>query len=163
MTDKGTTNGYPVDQVIDGNLTVADPYNTGAYGHVASGPLVTRHLELVATTGLNGVALVNGTPTILSWTAPNDGKMHRVITFSQLYVSVATTGGQVDASVPLPSGNTSLKGIFSSTLAVGDYPLSQDNWPYSLALIPPNTTFSVVQQSALTAGAAKIWAEIWAS
>ena len=51
--------------------------------------------RLVATTGVNGFMLQNATPNILSWTAPNDGNMHRLIVFATLHVTSSETGGKV--------------------------------------------------------------------
>ena len=52
-----------------------------------------RPFREVATTGPNGFALQNGTPTILEWTAPNDGKLHVVLTALLVVVTNPETGG----------------------------------------------------------------------
>lgn len=118
-------------------------------------------LTLLAATSLSGYALVNGTGTIISWTAPSDGALHRFIVFSNKVVTSTETGGQIQvaftdaASVSVTttpfgggqgtgfqvSGNTALGGCF----------------------VPAGTTVTVKQSSALTAGASTLWAEIWGS
>ena len=44
---------------------------------------------LLASTPAAGFALINGTTTILSWTAPADGKNHRLSVFASAHISSA--------------------------------------------------------------------------
>lgn len=116
-------------------------------------------LLLVASTGLAGVALVNGSPTLLSWTAPNDGQMHSVIAFGALQVSSAETGGAIGLGWTQPGGQVIAAGtqMFAGGLTTGPQWISQQR------LVAPGSTVTVAQSSALTVGAATVWAEIWAA
>lgn len=115
-------------------------------------------IGLVATTGVAGFALQNATPNILSWTPPNDGNMHRVIVITNGLVSSAETGGQINLNFTDPGGNVRGRQVYAGGLAAG-------------ILVPALTQFLVqagqavtlVQQTALTLGAAEIWAELWGS
>jgi len=119
-----------------------------------------RSLKLQATTGVSGFALQNGTPTIISWTPPSDGNMHRFVVLSILHVTSTETGGGVVTNFTLPDGTaaTSLMTLYSSGKSAG---VSTAN--YNAALVEAGTSVSVVQSSALTAGASTLWAEIWGS
>ena len=117
-------------------------------------------LNLQATTGEAGFALQDATPVILSWTAPNDGNLHRTTVASIISISAAITGGQIRVEAYPPDG----AGLASSTIYTGT------NGPFSafatftpVFTIGPGTTVQVVQTSAVTAGAATLWAEIWGS
>ena len=92
-------NGPSELMTVNGNLQVNDD-GTGNYGRIISGALAAPLMQLVATTGVNGFALQNGTPTILTWTPPNDGQVHRVLLIAQENVTVAETGG-----LPHPTGD----------------------------------------------------------
>jgi hypothetical protein len=117
-------------------------------------------LTLQATTGTSGYALVNGTGTIISWTAPNDGNLHRVLIFALLYVLTTETGGQITLSLTSPAAAGYTPGIFASNLAgAGNYLPSAG----TATLIQAGTTFAIRQNVALTAGSATLYAEIWAS
>jgi hypothetical protein len=59
--------------------------------------LAASGFSLLTATPVAGVPLVNGTPVILSWTAPSDGKFHRVFFFASLDVAVTQVGGDGDA------------------------------------------------------------------
>lgn len=113
-------------------------------------------LQLQASTGTAGYALVSGAGTILSWTAPDDGNLHRALVMCAAVVTSAQTGGQVDANWTSP-GNVSVGwGIIP--------PASGTGWNYSLSfppiLVAPGTTLTVTQE-AMSAGAVTVWAEIW--
>jgi hypothetical protein len=123
-------------------------------------PFNISQLNLVATTGITGFALVNGTPTILSWTAPNDGNLHRIMFFASMDVSSNETGGAVDIVFTDPAG----------TIVVWSFFLANQNAGYNYGqatiifpIVKPGTTVYITQGTALTAGAATLWAEIWAS
>lgn len=117
--------------------------------------------SLLATTDDSGFALQNGTPTILSWTAPDDGQLHRVTLYAVLNVTSTETGGQIQLDWYGPwSGSAAYQlNIFNaeeSATTHGSPPTISQN-----LLIGPGTTVSLVQSSALTAGAATVYAEIW--
>lgn len=115
--------------------------------------------QLQAATPLAGYALQNAGPvTVISWTAPNDGKQHRAFVFATLSVTSAQTGGLVNFSGTIPNGGVANDAIFNGGAAVGN----------SMAFGPgmtvaPGTTVSVVQFTAQTLGAAILNAEIWGS
>lgn len=119
-------------------------------GHVHAG------LSPVATTGLAGFALQNATPTILTWTTPNDGAMHQFQLFLVLDVTSAETGGEIDLQASTPGGTYNSYRLFSSGLGAGPY-----NGPSFALPVGPGQTVNIVQGSALTAGAATLWAAIW--
>jgi hypothetical protein len=117
-------------------------------------------LALQATTGINGFALQNGTPNILSWTAPNDGLMHRVLVIGMLEVTSSETGGSIDVSCTSPDGtNRAFTSLFGANSG-----LSSSFVPEVLPFfVKAGTTITVFQNSALTAGASTLWLEIWGS
>lgn len=124
-------------------------------------PYVAAGLTKVATTGANGFALQNGTSTILSWTAPDDGNLHSVILCGKLNVTAVMTGGATEFllnGVGLNMSNrTSTTQFFGGGgFGVGDF------GPFQVTL-EPGDTIGIAQSSALTAGAATVYAEIWAS
>lgn len=114
-------------------------------------------LQKVAATPVAGVALVNGTPNIVSWTAPNDGQLHRVLVMSSQQVTTAETGGAVAFDFTAPSGTARAFTIFAAAQPTGDFSNFQG------LLVKANTTAVLTQSSALTAGAATVWCEIWAA
>lgn len=111
-----------------------------------------------AGSGPGGTALANGTPTFASWTAPNDGQVHRVVLFSDLIVTSTETGGLVNATYTDPGGTARTQAVYAAALAAGYNRYGQGTF-----LIAPNSTFSLVQGSALTAGAAVMHYELWAA
>jgi hypothetical protein len=114
--------------------------------------------RLVATTGIGGFALVDGTPQILSWTAPNDGQLHRAMVYFDMTVGSAQTGGAVSVSGFAPDGTEYFWQVAPGGSGAGYV-------YYDSALIrtvKPGTVLALGQSTAQTAGAAKIWAEIWA-
>jgi len=115
-------------------------------------------LALAATTGAAGVALQNGTPTFLTWTAPNDGQMHRFHVVSSLDVTVAETGGNVQVAFTLPDGSAGTFAQHGPNLAV-----STNRSGPTGSTVQAGTTVTVRQSTALTLGAAQMWAELWAS
>jgi hypothetical protein len=117
-------------------------------------------LGLVATTGLSGVALVNGTPVILTWTAPNDGNMHRLIAIGLVGVAVAETGGQVNVVYTDMNGVAQNSVLATAGLGTGSTQIN--NAGRQLILVPPNGTVQIKQASALTSGTATLWCELWA-
>lgn len=119
---------------------------------LASPPLV-----LQAATPVAGFALQNATPTIISWTAPNDGNQHRILVISSQHVTVAETGGKIQLNCSLPDGSAAIPPLFGGTSGTG---LSVNNIG---VIVEAGATVTITQNTALTAGAATVWAEIWAS
>lgn len=113
--------------------------------------------QLVATTGAAGTALVNGMPTFLTWTAPNDANIHQFNLIASLKVTSLQTGGAVAVSWTNPGGTTSTNTTFAGGLGVSE-PSTQLG-----RAVEPGTTVTVAQTSAQSAGAAVLFAEIWAA
>jgi hypothetical protein len=166
--DIGGTGTNPL--VISTSLTSPLPVPQGGLGLSAAGspgqvigvsagaPAWLMGLGVVAATPLAGTALVNGTPTILSWTAPNDGVMHRVHVIGQQRVTVLEVGGAVALTATIPDGSAQAVPLAAAALAAGYFSYSPADM-----LVAPGATVRVVQQTALTIGAAVMWAEIWGS
>lgn len=112
----------------------------------------------LAATAFAGYTLINGTGTILSWTAPNDGVMHRVLVMGTMHVSSAETGGTINLGVTLPDGTAGTFALFTAGQGGGAHNMSFETY-----LVAPNTTVTITQASALTAGVAKAWFELWGS
>lgn len=114
-------------------------------------------LQLVATTGPAGFALVNGTPTFLTWTAPNDGQMHRALVFGTMQVTVTEVGGTIQQTYTDPGGTAIFSQVIAGGLAAGAAQLTA-----KLVTVQAGSVFGLRQSAALTGGAATLWAEIWA-
>ena len=122
----------------------------------AAAPAMVRQ----AATPLSGYTLVNGTGNILTWNVPNDGQLHRFTVFASEDVTVATTGGTIAVSFTMPDGTGGAWGVLPGSQASLGFNFSQTSY---LVLCQPGTVVTVLQSTALTAGAAKAWAEIWGS
>jgi hypothetical protein len=119
----------------------------------------TPAMQRQAATPVAGFPLQNATPTVLSWTAPSDGQNHRIMILATGFATVLEVGGQVNVNYALPNGNTSpFPLLLSGTQAVGYITAA-----YVAAIIGPGAVVSIQQSSALTSGAATVWAEIWGS
>lgn len=125
-------------------------------GFTAWGP--AGPLGLVAATAYpGGYALVNGTGTLISWTAPNDGRQHRVMVIYGMNITVATTGGVMLWQFTNPAGASQSPTLVAATQATGTKH-GQD-----AGIVQAGTVVSVLQNSAMTVGAATFYAELWAS
>lgn len=114
---------------------------------------------LLATTGAAGVAKVNGTPNMLSYTFPNDGQAHRLSLYATQLVTSAETGGAVVLSYVDPSGNNvANSSVFNAGAGAGGSNGTVKNVP-----VQAGSTATLKQSSALTLGATTVWAEIWGS
>jgi hypothetical protein len=112
--------------------------------------------QKVADTGPAGFALQNGTPAIpVSWTAPNDGQVHRATIICGLHITSPETGGAVQANTTLPDGTAANPQLFAGGGAAGVFAVSADR------LVQAGSTVTLTQTSALSAGAALLWAQIW--
>jgi hypothetical protein len=124
---------------------------------VASGlPAWQPGMTIQTTTGATPYTLVNGTGNILTWTAPNDGALHRVMVLCNLLVTSAETAGAIGLSIILPNGTGKVPGVLSGGSGAG---LTQVTQTY---FVEANTTVTLEQTSALTGGAAILWADLWA-
>lgn len=115
-------------------------------------------LQLVASTGPAGVALQNATPTFLSWTAPNDGQMHRFFVVSSINVVATETGGNIQVAFNDPSGAADSFAQHGPNLAAG----TARSGPLG-GVCQAGGTVTVRQSTALTLGGpSTFWADIWA-
>lgn len=134
----------------------------------SNGSLPSWQLALVqqATTGYTGYTLVNGTGTIISWTAPNDGSLHRFVIFARLIVSSSLTGGAIFAgnAGTILTGGTVNSGAFlwNNNQGAGDYFLTKSTLATD-GILGPAEQIYVKQTVAVTGGAGIVYAEIWAS
>ena len=115
----------------------------------------------VASTGTSGYALTSGTGTILSWTAPNDGKLHAMQIYTLLRVTSATTGGDLQITFTDPSNNSKNSDWLYANRTLDAYSADYPQWMH--VLVKPGGTVTLTQNSGLTAGAGTIWAEFWSS
>lgn len=121
---------------------------------------VPAALGLVAATPVAGFAKQNATPTILTWTAPNDGNQHRFIVFASQTVSTTETGGAISTSETAPGGGvqTGAGNLFAGAKNAGTYHQIDG------AIVEAGTTVTVSQTTALSLGGpTTVWAEIWGS
>ena len=136
-------------------MTTPGNYNSSAPSAGAASP----QPQLAYQSPLAGTALVNGTPVIATWTAPNDGKIHRVWNAAEMTVTGAMTGGALTLQGFAPDGTEFFWQLFPGGSAVG-YVF---NDTAQSRLVQPGTVVTISQSTALTAGAAKFWTEIWAA
>ena len=118
-------------------------------------------LALQATTGPSGFTKVTtGVPaTILTWTAPNDGKMHRVICFAEENVTATQTGGTCVLNFTTPSGQAGTASVIANNGAAG-----VNSGTARPLLVQANSTVTLQQTVNVTAGGpATVWAELWGS
>lgn len=114
-------------------------------------------LTLKAATPLAGFALQDGTPGIISWAVPDDGKLHRFTYFASMSIGSDQDGGDVDVGWFAPDGSEQGFTVFSGGQGAG-----QNFSQTALGIIcGPGTTVTIAQTTALTGGAATLWAEIW--
>lgn len=104
-------------------------------------------------------SLVNASGTIpgSSYTTPNDGKPHPILVLLQIQVDTAPeTGGAVAVNSITLGGLSFAPPILNAGSAStgGSQPLAS-----SMFLVDPNFTVSLVQ-TAVSVGAARIWAQI---
>ena len=131
-------------------------------------PITPSGLTKVADTGAAGFALQNGTPTILTWTAPNDGNLHSAVVIIGLKVTATLAGGVV---APTLGGV-----VYNNQSGSNNYFFGGGNPTSGSSIFVPadgglnntfpvfaGTTFAIQQTSALTAGASIVYAQIWAA
>lgn len=112
-------------------------------------------LTLQRATPAAGFALQNGTPVIFTWTPPNDGQAHAVLIGANLDVTVAETGGGVVLTCNLPDGSAGNPPVFSGGAGVGTFSFSQ------FRMVQAGQPVTLQQSSALTLGAAVLFAALW--
>jgi hypothetical protein len=157
-------------------------YNGDAYYNISNGRIYVKaagawslnnvvDMSLLATTAslagsqpAAGYPLVNGTGTILSWTSPNDGAMHRVMVIGELLVTVGapSVGGAISLNYTDPAGAAvTLSNVWSGGQTAQAAPFGPTG--QSRILVAPNSTTTLVQGTALSTGTATLWAELWGS
>ena len=111
----------------------------------------------LADAGTAGLALINGTQNLCTYTTANDGNLHPVLCVATLLVSSLETGGATGITFTDPSNavNTNFP-ILAGAQAAGPH-----LWGFTTFLAHANTAVSLVQTSALTAGAAVFYGQIW--
>lgn len=134
-------------------VTAAPEFQQLAAGSLA--PAVPAALLLQAATPAAGFALVNGTPGIVSWTAPNDGSAHLAHVVSQQVVTSLETGGAVQLNYTSADGTARNLALYPGGGATGLSVLNAER------IVAPGSTVAIVQSSALTGGAAAVWAQVW--
>ena len=149
------TGGYPSNPVVSG-AAAANQVLTSSSSTAAAWQL---GLVLQAATPVGGYVLVNGTGTIISWTAPNDGKQHRVVIPQSMDVISGMTGGNINLNMTMPDGTASVFTAFAPTGTTG---FNFSAYGPSM-IVEAGTTVSLSQSSPLSVGSAKLWAEIWGS
>ena len=112
---------------------------------------------IVAETSSTGVALINGTQTILSATVPNDGKVHVLLVGAFIKtVSAALTGGAV--RMKWTDANDGGVTVLTTSTAVAGYTKSSQS--SSAPTLKSGSQVIIEQTTAATAGAAKVYAKI---
>ena len=141
---------------------VAAAAAAGATGQAADAGHAHKGFARLATTGTAGFALQNGTPNILTWTAPGDSAVHMFVALSVVHVTSAETGGTVQVIFQSPISGA---GNHFSQLVAGGLGTDANGQTGTtiFGLVQPGTTVTIQQTTALTAGAATAWFEIWGS
>lgn len=134
-------------------VTAAPEFQQLAQGSLA--PVLPVALALQAATPVAGYGLVNSIGNVITWAAPNDGQLHRFMAIVTLDVTVATTGGQIQVNCTLPDGSNGSQQVIAPTQATG---VKENSL---LAIVQAGATVAVRQNSAMSAGTATLWAEIW--
>lgn len=145
--------------VLRGNASGNNTDVNGTFkGHSVSiqttAGLTTNEVAIQATTGTAGYVQTNGTGTVVSYTAPSDGKLHTVNLFGSVIITSTQTGGIISMTWTL-GGNSHTTQIDGGAHSAGTVPIAT-----ATALIDPGTTVSVTQSSALTVGAATVYATL---
>jgi hypothetical protein len=117
-----------------------------------------------AASPTNGFELAtSGTPPIdiLTWTAPDDGKWHRVVVTGEMAVAAAATGGQVNMTFTDPHGTAqTYTNLWRPSLAAGfTGPTGQ-----ARLIAAPKAKVTIYQQTLVTGGGPVMgFVELWGS
>ncbi len=129
-----------------------------AYGLEALAQVVA---DTDLTAGVAGFELQNGTPNILTWTAPADGKSHLVIVVvsNENQGAAAAVGGAIGWTATNPGGGTTA----AVQLLAGNPAAGGSHHQIDAAIVGSGTTVTIAQNSALTNGEPVFcWAKILA-
>jgi hypothetical protein len=121
-------------------------------------PVSVPALEVQSSTGIDGFTLQDATPTILSWTVPNDGNMHNCMLFGEVVVSSDTTGGAISINYLDPAGGSRTFTAFAGSYASTGAKSQSAGVQLSVA---PNQTVTVTESTAQSAGAAIFYGTLW--
>lgn len=140
-----------------GNAPTPLPVSLGGTGSgsAAAGLANLGGLVLQAATAVAGYTLVNGTGNVITWTAPNDGAQHRAVVIFSMHVTSTETGGAMVMNCNFPDGFANQPTLLAAGSAAGGF------GTVVARVVQAGAVVSVAQSSALTAGAAVAWAEIW--
>lgn len=116
-------------------------------------------MRVVASTGAAGYTMINGTGTILTWTAPSDGNLHTVVMQAVLHVATNETGGDINLSFTAPAGNVKTTDYIGPGKTADEYACDFAQWQQFV--VASGGTVTLAQNSALTAGTATCYAQIW--
>lgn len=112
---------------------------------------------ITAETSATGVALINGTQTILSVTAPNDGKVHTLLAATFIKdISTALTGGTIILKWTTAANQTATHTTTITSVGITAY----SALTIESITVRADTTITLSQTTAVTAGAAKVYAKI---
>jgi hypothetical protein len=114
-------------------------------------PITPGSFKLVASTN---TALINGTPTMISYTVPNDGMYHPVIVAGFLNVTIIEVGGAITLTC---MGSSVI--LFNSAKTVAMYTIF-DGIPGTI-LVQSANTITIAQTAALTSGAAGVAIQLY--
>jgi hypothetical protein len=142
---------------------------SAADGTISSVPYITgtgtvkfpdQTLKLRASLGSAGFPLGSTAPaTMLTFTTPDDGQIHAVQIFATMRITTAYTGAEISLTYVDPFGSTSIVPAWipaGSSSGTGAY-----RGGVSAVLANPNTAVTLIQETALTAGAGTFYGEIW--
>ena len=149
------TNGFGSNPVVSGAAAPNEVLTS------SSSTAAAWQLGLVrqAATPVAGYALINGTGNVITWTAPNDGAEHRFAALAAISVATNETGGAIIITGTNPDGTAFSHSLSAGGSSVGDVQAANS----FLRVIEAGSTVTVQQSTALTLGAATLWAEIWGS
>jgi hypothetical protein len=142
--------------------TVTGPDAYGAAAIVGTGTKYARDdhghglpaaVAITAETSSTGVALINGTQTILTVTVPNDGKIHSFACSITRVITAPITGGVTVLSWVGAAGET----FTTTTTSATEGNHYRQGQQFNLMA---GTTVTLKQATAMTAGAAKVFAKI---
>ena len=112
-----------------------------------------------ASVAAAGYTLVNGTGTIISWTAATTGAAHYLLIPAVKDVTSNETGGSITLTATLPDGTAvSAVTVIGGGQSTGIY--TSGGPQFSQIVVKDGTTVTIAQGSALTAGASVVWAAI---
>jgi hypothetical protein len=144
---------------------VASRLAVGSAGQVlgvsGGAPAWQAGMGLQAATAAAGYALADGTGAILAWTVPNDGQLHQFLVFPWLTVASTETGGELAIAFTTPGGSAVTEQFAAGGLAAADYGAAY--FSFTQVPVKAGTTVTISQFTALTGGAATLWAALWGS